>query len=180
MDPDDSNPGDVIIRPLRLEDLPALEWDGEYRHLRRVYADAYNRTHTGRLAAWVLEHDSAGVIGQAFVQYICDRLELADGLTRAYAYSIRVKAAFRNQGLGSRLILFIEDDLRKRGFLYCVLNVAKDNSEAIRLYKRLGYQIQAHEPGVWSYPDEKGHWHRVVQPAWRMQKELNQPIDRLI
>ena len=37
---------------------------------------------------------------------------------------------------------------------------------------RRGYYVVAPEPGIWSYPDEKGVWHRVEEPAWRMEKKI--------
>ena len=66
----------------------------------------------------------------------------------------------------------VEDDLRKRGFQYVTLNVARDNPRAQQLYIRRGFRVVAPEPGVWSYQDEKGIWHRVEEPAWRMEKGL--------
>ncbi len=162
----------IVIRPLQEQDLPALEWDGEYRHFRKVYQNAFQRSQTGKLAAWVVELPGEGIIGQAFVQFICDRLELANGVNRAYLYSIRIKPPFRSLGIGSKLLKIIEDDLVNQGIKIATLNVAKDNPRAQELYQRQGYIITAHEPGAWSYPDENGIWHQVLEPAWRMEKVL--------
>ncbi|MBP8857971.1 MAG: hypothetical protein KBG60_08115, partial [Anaerolineaceae bacterium] len=65
----------LVIRPLEESDLPALEWNGEFKHFRKVYENAYRRMQTGKLAAWVVTLPEEGVIGQIFVQYICDRPE---------------------------------------------------------------------------------------------------------
>ncbi len=46
----------VSFRHLRQIDLPALEWDGEYAHLRRVYAHAFEMTRTGKNCIWVADH----------------------------------------------------------------------------------------------------------------------------
>lgn len=162
----------VDIRRLQETDLPALEWGGEYTHFRRVYAEAFQRMQTGLASHWVAEHTQAGVIGQAFIQLTCDRPELADGFQRAYLYSFRIMPAYRNGGLGSLMLQTIEEDLLAREYEYLTLNVAKDNWAAMRLYQRLGYQVVAHEPGIWSYPDEHGIWHHMEEPAWRMEKKL--------
>lgn len=162
----------VIIRPATAEDLPGMEWDGEYVHFRRVYAEAYRRMQRGLNIIWIADYPGVGLIGQVFVQFFCDRPELADGFERAYLYSFRVRKAYRGQGLGTRMMDIVEDDLRSRGFLYVTLNVARDNPRAQQLYVRRGYQVVAPEAGIWSYPDEKGVWHRVEEPAWRMQKTL--------
>lgn len=81
-------------------------------------------------------------------------------------------------GLGTRVMEIVEEDLRARGFQIVTLNVAKDNPGAQRLYERRGYVRVAHEPGIWSYPDENGVWHTVVEPAWRMEKNLQHSKDK--
>ncbi len=175
MDPNTLEPdwlNRVIIRLARQGDLPALEWDGELAHFRRVFADAYRRSQQGMGLIWLALLPEAGLIGQVFIQLVCDRHELADGKERAYLYSFRVRPEFRSQGVGTRMMQAVEADLRRRGFYYVTLNVAKDNPRAQELYERCGYLRVAHEPGVWSYPDENGKWHTVEEPAWRMVKEI--------
>lgn len=168
----------VKIRLLREVELPALEWEGEYKHFRRIYADAYERVKAGRSLIWVADYpgpdrtDGKNIIGQIFVQLICDRPELADGSQRGYIYAFRVRPAYRSGGLGTRMLTIAENDLYRRGFHTVTLNVAQDNLKALRLYKRLGYHVTAPDPGRWSYPDEIGMWHQVEEPAWRMEKFL--------
>jgi len=164
----------ILIRHLEESDLRELEWNGEFRHFRKVYENAYVRMLTGKLAAWVVVLPPEGVIGQAFVQFICDRPELANGSDRAYMYSIRIKPQYRSLGIGTMLMTAVEKELFNRGIRIATLNVAKDNPRAQQLYERLGFRVTAHESGVWSYPDENGTWHKVEQPAWRMEKILCQ------
>jgi len=163
----------VIIRKITRSDLPALEWNGEYRHLRRVYSFSFQAQEFGRAVIWVAEHPDAGIIGQIFLQLISDRLELADGINRAHIYSFRIKPPYRCAGLGSIILNKAEAYLRESSFRYVTLNVAKSNQKAQRFYKRHNYQIASHESGRWSYPDDEGEWHDVEEPAWRMQKELD-------
>jgi ribosomal protein S18 acetylase RimI-like enzyme len=162
----------VQIRKMVEEDLPSLEWDGEYTHFRRVYQDAFDRYRRGLTVLWVAELPGTGVIGQVFIQLICDRPELADGAHRAYLYSFRVRPEFRNAGLGTRIMQVVFDDLRQRGFRNLTLNVAKDNPRARRLYERNHFHIVAHEAGRWTFQDEKGGWQTVEEPAWRMERRL--------
>lgn len=162
----------VIIRPATRADLPDLEWEGELTHFRKVFADAYRRSEQGLSLIWIAVLPGMGLIGQVFIQLICDRHELADGRQRAYLYSFRVRPRYRGQGLGTRILQVVEDNLAERGFGRITLNVAKDNPRAQELYVRCGYQRVANEPGIWSYPDEKGIWHTVEEPAWRMEKDL--------
>ena len=118
---------EVTIRHLQRKDLPALEWDGQYSHFRRVYAEAFERALCGLSVLWVAELDSHGIIAQVFIQLNCRRPELADGDIRAYLYSFRVKPAFQCAGLGTRMLSVVEADLIFRGFKFVTLNVAKDN-----------------------------------------------------
>ncbi len=163
---------EVLIRSATLEDLPALEWEGEFAHFRRLYQDVYESARRGEAVLWVVEVPGVGVVGQAFVQLTSARTELANGSTRAYVYGFRIQPAYRSQGIGTRLLQLVESDLKRRGFRSVVLNVSRDNRSARRLYERLGYRVVAAEPGSWSYLDQFGRRQQVNEPAWRMEKVL--------
>ena len=162
----------VFIRQAEKDDLVSLEWNGEYTHFRRLYADTYMMVEQGKAVIWIAEIDGSGLIGQCFVSLKGNRPELADGIIRAYVYGFRVQPHFRNQGIGTRIMHTIEDDLRKRGFRQVTLNVGKDNHDASRFYDRLGYIVDGEDPGQWSYIDDKGKRRDMHEPAWRMVKEL--------
>jgi ribosomal protein S18 acetylase RimI-like enzyme len=161
----------LIIRQVSQEDLCALEWDGQFTHFRRIYANAYHNQQKGNAVLWVAELDGL-LLGQTFVQLIGPRPELADGELKAYIYSVRVKNKFRNIGIGAKLMFHTEDDIAKRGYSFATLNVGKNNLAAKRFYERLGYQVVGDEPGKWSYLDHLGNRNYVHEPSWRMQKSL--------
>ena len=98
--------------------------------------------------------------------------ELANGRSRAYIYSFRVRPPYRGTGIGTLLLQTAETDLGKRGYHWITLNVGRDNPDARRLYERFGYIVAADEPGRWSYLDQNGHRRHVHEPSWRMEKEL--------
>ena len=160
----------VHIRTLRETDLPALEWDGEYKHFRRMYADIFQSARKGRAVLWVAEVSGSGLIGQIFVQLTSARQELADGGDRAYVYSFRIKPAYRGRGIGTRMLQVVEADLARRNYRQITLNVAQNNPEARRLYEIMGYRVSGVDPGKWSYLDENGAQQNVHEPAWRMEK----------
>jgi ribosomal protein S18 acetylase RimI-like enzyme len=163
---------EIQVRPLEEDDLIDLEWEGEYSHFRTVYQNTYRRCLDGKALSWVAIHPNKGLIGQVFIQLECDRPELADGKERAYLFSFRIKPEYRNRGLGSRILEILETEIKSRGYKIITLNVARENSCAIRLYERKGYKTAAADPGRWSYPDEKGCWHEVEEPSWRMEKNI--------
>lgn len=163
----------VFIRTANKDDLPSLEWKGEYTHFRRLYADAFTLVQQDKAIMWIAELDNSGLIGQCFVSLKGNRPELADGIIRAYIYGFRIQPQFRNQGIGTRMMHTIEDDLKQRGFRQVTLNVGQDNHAARRFYDRLGYIVASADPGQWSYIDDKGKRRDVHEPAWRMIKDLD-------
>lgn len=162
----------LTIRQANRDDLPSLEWDGEYTHFRRLYADTYTLVLQSKAIMWIAESNGTGLIGQCFVSLLGNRQELADGKNRAYIYGFRVQPRFRNQGIGTKIMKIIEADLKKRGFKQVTLNVGQDNQSAMRFYKRLRYAVIGSDPGLWSYIDDKGKRVDVHEPAWRMIKNL--------
>ena len=162
----------VLIRQANKDDLPSLEWKGEYTHFRRLYADTYTLVEQAKAVIWIADMDGKGLIGQCFVSLKGNRPELANGMNRAYIYGFRIQPQFRNQGIGTRMMHTVEDDLRIRGFQQLTLNVGQDNFGAQRFYDRLGYIIVGSDPGKWTYIDDKGKRRDVHEPAWRMIKDL--------
>ena len=164
---------EVAIRPLLETELPGLEWDGEFTHFRRLYAEIYQSTRSGKALIWVAELEGVGLIGQLFVQLSSARTELADGKQRAYIYGFRIKPDYRSQGVGTHMLSIVEADLAVRKYDFVTLNVGQDNPRARRLYEQLGYKVIAEDPGRWSYIDHQGRRREVHEPAWRMEKKLN-------
>jgi ribosomal protein S18 acetylase RimI-like enzyme len=162
----------ILIRTATDQDLIHLEWEGEYRHFRNLYHEIYESSKNGDAILWVVDLNGTGIIGQVFVQLISARKELADGNTRAYLYGFRIQSEYRNMGIGSYLLRYVETDLHRRGYIKVCLNVSRDNISARRLYDRHGYSIVGIEAGNWSYLDENGMRKHVHEPAWRMEKQL--------
>jgi ribosomal protein S18 acetylase RimI-like enzyme len=162
----------VIYRQAYEADLPALEWNGEYKHFRQIYQDVFLLSQKGEAEIWVAELPTEELIGQVLVQLKSGRFELADGKTRAYIFGFRIKPAYRGLGIGSKMMVRVESDLIEKGYTMAILNVNRDNVQAKDLYERLGYKVVAEEPGYWSYLDDMGVRRDVNEPAWRMEKKL--------
>lgn len=162
----------VCIRQAEKRDLTDLEWEGEYAHFRRLYADTFSMVEQGSAVIWIAELNGAGLIGQCFVSLKRNHSDLVDGVRKAYIYGFRVKPNYRNQGIGTKIMLALEKDLREREILQATLNVGQDNHKARRFYERLGYVVVGSDPGYWSYIDDKGKRIDMHEPAWRMIKTL--------
>lgn len=55
-------------------------------------------------------------------------------------FAISLLEEYRNQGIGSRLIITIIDHLLKSGYNQASLNVKKENY-AVKLYRKMGFEI---------------------------------------
>jgi ribosomal protein S18 acetylase RimI-like enzyme len=164
--------GEVQIRAARREDLPALEWDGEYAAFRSIYARTYEQSLRDEGAVWVADLHGE-IIGQVMLRFEVSYGGYRSGERSASLFAFRVKAPYRSAGLGTRLMELAEDDLRRRGIHRVTLNVAKSNTAAQRLYRRRGYREIGEDYGVSSYPDASGKPHLVDEPAWTMEKWLD-------
>jgi ribosomal protein S18 acetylase RimI-like enzyme len=165
--------GEFLIRPVEEPDLPALEWDGMYRHFRRLFRQTFEDMRLGRRYLLVMEHHPGGeMVGQVFIQWNSSDPRYADGRRRGYLYALRVKPAYRGRGLGTRLIQAAEAVLRGRGMDTASIGVEKNNPRARALYERRGYRVIADDPGCWSYIDDQGRTREVREPAWLMEKQL--------
>lgn len=164
----------VKIRSIREAELPALEWEGAYAHYRRVYRQTYADVVRGQRLMLVAAA-GAQLVGQIFVQLSSTELRYADGYSRAYLYSLRVRPEWQGQGLGTRLVGAAEAALVSRGFSVAVIAAGKDNPRAQRLYERLGYRTFADDPGVWYFQDVNGVQQSIEEPCWVMEKRLTAP-----
>ncbi len=165
--------GDLVrVRPVREEDLLGMEWDGEFAHFRRLYKQHFQNSRSGNTLIWVVESEDGEIVGQVFLSLLSSQSELADGIHRAYLFSFRLKPDYRNHGLGSHMLDFVESYLVRRGFDTLRINVARDNGQARRMYERHGYRVIGPEEGRWRYQDQFGQWQSVHEPAWRMLKKL--------
>jgi ribosomal protein S18 acetylase RimI-like enzyme len=162
----------VAIRPMREDELPALEWDGAYARYRKVFQQTYEDTVRGQRIMLVAVIDSQ-VIGQVFIQLSSTERRYADGYSRGYLYSLRVRAEWQERGIGTRLVKAAEATLRARGFTTAVIAAGKENPRARQLYERLGYHAFADDPGVWYFQDVNGVQQSVNEPCWVMEKRFS-------
>jgi len=121
---------------------------------------------------WVVDLDGFGLIGQAFVQFYPKKRFDSHGEKQAYIHAFRVRSKYRGAGIGTMLMVHIENILTDKGIDEVTLNVAKENRGALRLYKNLGYQLVGETSGRWWYHDHMNKLQEVVEPSWRLIKQL--------
>lgn len=167
----------IRFRLATREDLPRLEWYGQYTHFRRVFQKTYLDQLNGK-RLMILADLNGFPIGQVFLL-----LETSPRLARqrrksvseevGYLYSLRVMEHLRGMGIGTRLIDIAEAVLTERGYKWILISVAKTNTGALRLYKRLGYRIYQEDEGRWRYVNHKGQTVHVHEPCYMLEKRLD-------
>ncbi len=73
--------------------------------------------------------------------------ELANGKEIAHIHNLQVKQDLQNQGIGKKMMAFIENKAKELGNNVVTLGVDDSNLIAIHLYKILGYHTFKTEPG---------------------------------
>lgn len=161
----------ITLRQMHRDDLPKLEWYGEFKHFRNLFRRSFREQALGN--RYLLVADCRGFpVGRLFVQLHSRHGGIADGHTRGYLYSFHVMEMFRGCGIGTRMIQAAEHILITRQFKKVSIAVAKENEGALRLYQRQGYRIYADDAGHWRYVDHRGVIQDVHEPCWLLEKML--------
>ena len=161
----------IHIRIATSEDIPHLEWYGQYKHYRNLFRKGYLEQLQNKRLIIVADCNDFP-IGYLFMQLQSNNPRIANGRSRVYFYSFRVMEMFQGKGIGTQLLTEAENMMMDRGFRSSTIAVAKENIAAQRLYERLGYRIFAEDPGKWSYTDHKGDIRRVEEPCWILEKNF--------
>ncbi len=157
----------VVIRIATQDDLPRLEWYGQYIHFRNLFRRAYRDQQLG--TRLMLVADCNGFpIGHVFMLFLDD----GEGNRQGYLYSLRVMEMFHSRGIGTGLLIEAEAQLATRGYDHITIAAAKTNPAARRLYERLGYKVFTDDKGEWSYTDHLGKVRHVTEPCWLLQKTI--------
>ncbi len=163
----------IVLRLAREDDLPKLEWYGQYRHFRTVYRRTYHEQIEGK-RMMIVAASRDFPIGQIFIQLRSREERIALYGRRAYFYSLRVMEMFQKLGLGSRLLDEAEAVVRALGYQWATIAAAKHNPDARRLYERKGFRVFAEDEGRWHYIDHKGVVRLVHEPCWLLEKSIFQ------
>lgn len=91
-------------------------------------------------------------------------------------FALDVAPAYRGKGVGTALINEVENTAATKNLQSVNLEVATDNTDAIRLYRRLGYR-QHGKPVMdrWRRILDDGTTEMIQSPAFVMVKQLDCP-----
>jgi ribosomal protein S18 acetylase RimI-like enzyme len=80
--------------------------------------------------------------------------------------TIDVDPRFQNKGVGIKLLMAAEDDMKRRGMKTAQLEVSERNERALELYRKAGYTFKEKLEGYYLYDHDK------TRNAIRMVKSL--------
>jgi len=105
---------------------------------------AWNATEISDTLASRLTFAIEGNVGFALGRVVADEAELL---------TIAVDPEHQGKGLGLVLLNQFEAESQTRGACCAILEVAQDNTAALALYARAGYEICGERSGYYSRPD---------------------------
>ena len=126
---------DIVIREMDIQDyekIMDLWWHAEGVRL----SDADSKENIGKFLkrnagiSFIAERDGE-IIGTILCGY--------DG-RRGYLHHLTVKAAYRGNGLGRRLVESCLTELQKQGIKKCHLFVLADNQQGMNFWNHIGFQ----------------------------------------
>ncbi len=89
-----------------------------------------------------------------------------EGSSIGHIETIDVDPAYAKLGIGLKLLTHAEDDMRRRGKKWSLLEVSEGNRPALRLYRKAGYIVRDRINKYYRYE------HAGTRDALRMVKEL--------
>lgn len=125
-----------------LQQLAALE--------QAMFTDAWSRTAITESAA----RDEAFLFGAFREQQLIGYCIVYFAADEGEIMRIAVDAAHRRQGIGSRLLLFLEDHCENRGIAKLFLEVRESNALAIDFYTDNGFVNSGLRKGFYQNPPE--------------------------
>ena len=97
------------------------------------------------LSTWLICADGDAVLGYVGSQTVMGETDMMN---------VAVHPAARGQGIATRLILALVEDLKKQGSHCLTLEVRASNQNAISLYQKLGFLQIGRRPNYYRNPKE--------------------------
>src|SRR5579872_895961 len=133
----------VIIRTVQLPDLNQLILEKSLEEYKSNIEKSLKESLRGD-CFYIVAEINGKIVGQI-------KASLPKKDFTSYMSALRIPKEFRNQGIGTELIQYMENLLRKKGYKNVRISVALDNPNAQRLYERLGYKVVGKRVDTWDY-----------------------------
>lgn len=146
------------------DDIPKLEWDGEFSDHREIIAQAFAAQAAGVGLVFVAEAATFPV-GQLWARF-------ADARRPPRFWAFRVMSRYQGRGIGAALLRFAETELTKRNFGSCEIGVDRDNERVRLLYESWGYHVSHAELEHYRYVTPLGEVRTGRADQWIMFKRF--------
>ena len=143
----------IVITPARRGDVPDIQ-----RLAREIWHAHYPGIITREQIDYMLEHGYATGVLEEFIEGPDSGIEIAldegrrvgfaawyttDSGDEAKLDKLYVLQTHQRKGVGARLIARVESEARRTGAKTLVLNVNKNNAQAIRAYEKHGFAVRS-------------------------------------
>lgn len=152
--------------------------------LSRVAEDTYLDSVYQKRITEMIEHDQLAVFAALESDHYIGRVSLwlapvDEELPRKkypgvpFVNALEVRKEFRQNGVATRLLNALENDVRARGLYSIALGVEPENTAAINLYKKLGYKLTGDiYQSCWEEANKDGSTKQVCVDCQLMLKEV--------
>lgn len=107
--------------------------------------DMFIQLLSNPLAVFITAQKDGEVVGYAGIYHI---------LSEGQLMNIAVKEEYRRLGIAEKMFDFILDYAKENDIEVITLEVRKENSPAISLYEKLGFEKVGERPGYYSHPTD--------------------------
>jgi GNAT superfamily N-acetyltransferase len=152
------------------EDIPRLEWNGEFSEHRAIIAQAFAAQAAGSGLVMVATVKTFPV-AQLWVRF-------ADQGRPPRFWAFRVMPSYQGHGIGAALLTFAEAELAKRNFEACEIGVDRDNLRVKLLYQKWGYRVAYAQVEDYRYVTPAGEMRKGRADQWIMLKQLPEMLSR--
>ena len=144
----------MIIRKMNAGDVAAI---AELENI--CFSDPWSEASIASelenpLSCWLVAEVDGEVAGYVGSQSVLDAADMMN---------IAVAPAYRRQGIGEALVNALVDHLQNNNVIALLLEVRVSNSQAIALYKKLGFEQVGRRPK---------YYHNPREDAFILRKEL--------
>jgi ribosomal-protein-alanine N-acetyltransferase len=96
-----------------------------------------------QIAYLLTDYNAVALVAKAnnvIAGFIIAQIEIENDTLFGHIITINVSSSYRRKGIASKMLHEIEVIFKQKGISECHLEVREDNSAAIKLYQKIGYQ----------------------------------------
>ncbi|MBQ8200847.1 MAG: GNAT family N-acetyltransferase [Clostridia bacterium] len=129
---------DLVVRPLRSEELTRLTALFHYNDVPSMIADNARRIDAGTDSIYLLL-ENGDLVGELHITWSSEDTQAVISGQRAYLYAFRIRADRQGRGYGQHLLQSVINAAAARGVRELTIGVEEDNLPARHIYDKFGF-----------------------------------------